>query len=167
MREKVLIEDEFAMLEPQNDILATALLVMGFVIFAAVISRTYVAYDEHTSILENYEQASLIAGNIAADEMLHGTRSDIISAEKLDALCCKDPIDRENKLLFSKFTGNFDFWIEVSTDDGKHKWMISREEKKSLQRNVIAASVPVVIEIGAAKTVPGTLTVKLHRNNWF
>lgn len=154
------------MLEPQNDILATALLVIGFVIFAAVISRTYIVYDEHTSIIENYEQASLIAGNIAADEMLHGTRSDLISAEKLDELCCKDLTDQENEILFSKFTGNFDFWIEIFTDDGKNKWVISREESILLKRDVIAASVPVAIEISPAKTVPGALTVKLYRNDW-
>lgn len=162
----MLINDEYGMLEPQNDILATAFLVMGFVIFAAIMSRTYIVYNEHISILENYEEATLIAESIATDELLHGTRSDLISAEKLDELCFRNPIKQENRLLFSKFTRNLDFWIEIFTDDGKYQWIICREDGTPLKMDVIAASVPVVIEINPANTVPGTLTVKLYRNKW-
>jgi hypothetical protein len=54
------INDDRAILEPQNDIFATALLVLGFVIFACVVSKTYIAHQDSSFALENYEQASLL-----------------------------------------------------------------------------------------------------------
>ncbi|MCD4820977.1 MAG: hypothetical protein K8R11_02640 [Methanococcoides sp.] len=52
------ISDERAILEPHNDIIATALVVIGFVVFAAVMSKAYLTYDEQSSSIENYEEAS-------------------------------------------------------------------------------------------------------------
>ncbi len=47
------INDERGVLEPQNDLFATALLVIGFVVFAAIMSKAYLTYDEHSFALEN------------------------------------------------------------------------------------------------------------------
>lgn len=58
--------DDRAILEPQNDIFATALLVLGFVVFACVASKAYIAHQDSAFALESYEQASLIAQNICS-----------------------------------------------------------------------------------------------------
>ncbi|MGP8331689.1 MAG: hypothetical protein ACT6FB_05040 [Methanosarcinaceae archaeon] len=63
--------DERGLLEPHNDLLATALLVIGFVVFAAIMSNTYLVYDEQSFSLENYEEASRIAQAITHDELLY------------------------------------------------------------------------------------------------
>ncbi|MDI3539110.1 MAG: hypothetical protein PWQ52_233, partial [Methanolobus sp.] len=66
--------DEKAFMEPHNDIISTAMVVIGFVIFAALISKTYFAYDDNSLALENYRQAALIASDIAAYPPIQGSR---------------------------------------------------------------------------------------------
>ncbi|MDI3540353.1 MAG: hypothetical protein PWQ52_1476, partial [Methanolobus sp.] len=62
---------------------------------------------------------------------------------------------------------NLDFTVEIRTDDGSHMWMIDRHETPSSDNDIIAASVPVVIELGNnALCVPGTVTVRLRKNRW-
>jgi hypothetical protein len=103
------ISDERAILEPHNDIIATALAVIGFVIFATVMSKAYLTYDEQSSSIENYEEASRIAESVASWKELRGSRPDIISAKELDLIA--EPItDAEmHKRFFGKFTSNNHF----------------------------------------------------------
>lgn len=160
------INDERGVLEPQNNLFATALLVIGFVVFAAIMSKTYLTYDENSFALENYEEASRIAQAIASDEILHTTRSGIISASVLDRINTPASDETMRDMLFSGFSGNFEFSVEIATDDGKHQWTIEQRPTSTANGDVIAASVPVVIELNPAASVAGTLTVKMKKRGW-
>lgn len=160
------INDERGVLEPQNDLFATALLVIGFVVFAAIMSKAYLTYDEHSFALENYEEASRIAQAIASDELLHTTRSGIISASVLDRISTPASDENMRDMLFSGFTGNFEFSVEIVTDDEKYRWTIEQIPSGIANGDVIAASVPVVIELNSAESVAGTLTVKMRKRGW-
>ena len=160
------INDERGLLEPQNDLFATALLVIGFVVFAAIMSKTYLTYDEHSFALENYEEASRIAQAVASDEILHTTSPGIISASVLDQISSPASNVAMRDILFSSFSGNFEFSVEIITDDEKHQWMIEQRPTSTVKGDVIAASVPVVIELNPVESVAGTLTVKMRKRGW-
>ncbi|WP_445476266.1 hypothetical protein ACT9XH_06075 [Methanococcoides methylutens] len=156
------INDEQAILEPHNDILATALVVIGFVIFAAVMSNAYLTYDEQSHSIENYEEASRIAESIASWDELQGTRPDILSADTLEDISYPVSDIDKHDLFFARFSTNNEFSAEVRTDDGKHHWSIHKSQTEA-SGNVIAASIPVIIEINPAQYTSGTLTVRLWK----
>jgi hypothetical protein len=156
------INDEQAILEPHNDILATALVIIGFVIFAAVMSKAYLIHEEQSHSIENYEEANRIAESIASWDELQGTRPDIISARMLDKI--SDPVtDSEtHELFFARFSPNNEFSVDISTDDGIHQWSIHKNTAKA-SGNVIAASIPVIVEINPAQYASGTITVRIWK----
>ncbi len=158
--------DEKAFLEPNNDIIVTALVVIGFVVFAMILSKTFIAFNDNSQALENYEHAAMIAKDIASYPSLQGSRPELISAEALDRIA--SPVaDEERYLLFHHFSANMDFYVEAGTDDGNYKWIIEQGTVSQQGRDVIAASLPVVIELGSnARCVPGTITVKIMQNKW-
>ncbi|NYT19962.1 MAG: hypothetical protein GKC08_06720 [Methanosarcinales archaeon] len=156
------INDEQAILEPHNDILATALVVIGFVIFAAVMSNAYIIYDEQSHSIENYEETSRIAESIASWDKLQGTRPDILSAEILEGISDPASDTDTHDLFFARFSTNNEFSVEIRTDDGKHHWSIQKS-KNEASGNVISASIPVIIEINPAQYTSGTLTVRLWK----
>lgn len=160
------INDDRAILEPQNDIFATALLVLGFVIFACVVSKTYIAQQDSAFALENYGQASLIAQSIARSQMLQGSRQDLMSAEKLDELSGPRSDPQTLSLFFDSFSPNVHFQADISTEDGEYVWHIRRTLSASSSMRQIAASVPVTLELNPMQQVPGTLTVKLFKERW-
>lgn len=160
------INDDKAILEPQNDIFATALLVLGFVVFACVVSKTYIAQQDSAFALENYEQASLIAQSIAHSQMLKGSRQDLISAEKLDELSGPQADPQTLSLFFNGFSPNVNFQADFSTEDGAYAWHIRRTLSVTSSMEQIAASVPVTVELNPMQQVPGTLTVKLFKERW-
>jgi hypothetical protein len=157
-------KDNRAIVEPQNDIFATALLVMGFVVFACIVSKTYLAHENSAFALENYEEASLIAQSIVHSHMLQGSRMDLISAEKLDELS-NPQVDKQNlNLFFDSFSPSIEFQVDISTDDGVYMWQIRNTLSSRSSVAYIAASVPVTIELNPIQQVPGTLTVKLFKD---
>ena len=158
------INDERGLLEPQNDLFATALLVIGFVVFAAIMSKAYLTYDENSFALENYEEVSRIAQAIASDELLLTTNSRLISASVLDRINTPASDETMRDMLFSGFSGNFEFSVDIVSDDGKHQWTI--EQTSTANGDVISASVPVVIELNPAESIAGTLTVKMKKRGW-
>ncbi|MGM0770883.1 MAG: hypothetical protein ACQESU_04660 [Halobacteriota archaeon] len=162
MKLSLFINDEQAILEPHNDILATALVVIGFVIFATVMSKTYLIHDEQTHSIENYEEASRIAESIASWDELQGSRSDIISSRMLDKI--SEPVSdtEKHELFFARFSPNNKFSVDIHTDDGKYHWSI-RKDKEKANGNVIAASIPVTIEINPAQYTSGTVTVRIWK----
>lgn len=155
-----------AILEPQNDIFATALLVLGFVVFACVVSKTYIAHQDGAFALENYEQASLIAQGIAHSQMLQGSRQDLISAEKLDELSGAQADPKTLSLFFDSFSPNVNFQVDISTENGEYIWQIRKPASSSLPMGQIAASIPVTLELNPMQQVSGTLTVKLFKDPW-
>lgn len=161
------INNDDAFLEPHNDIISTALVVIGFVVFAAIVSQTYITFDDNSYALENYEQASMIAKDIAEYPGIQGSRTDLISAEELDRICVPVKDQEMHDMFFQRFSSNLDFYVEVATNDGNYQWTIKHGGTGSSHRDIIAASVPVVIELGNnARCVPGTLTVKMWKNSW-
>ncbi|MEZ5333773.1 MAG: hypothetical protein R2741_00275 [Methanolobus sp.] len=160
------ISDDSAFLEPNNDIIATAIVVIGFVVFAAILSKTFISFNDSSVALESYEQAAMIAKDIASYPPLRGSRAELISAVSLDLMA--DPVsDRERYMFFQRFSPNLDFYVEAATDDGNYHWIIAEAPTSRNGRDVIAASTPVVIELGSsARCVPGTITVKVMQNTW-
>ena len=159
--------DERAFLEPNNDIIATALVVIGFVVFAAILSKTFIVFNDNSQALEKYEQAAMIAQDITSYPPLYGSRPELISAEVLDRIATPSMYAEEHYMFFHRFSANLDFYVEVSTDDGNYQWIIEEGTSSTDGRDIIAASVPVVIELGSnARCVPGTITVKIMQNRW-
>ena len=60
-----MFRDERGVLEPHADLLSVALAVIGFMVFAALMSQTYLGYEDRSFALENYESASLLAESLA------------------------------------------------------------------------------------------------------
>lgn len=167
MSTSLFISDEKAFMEPHNDIISTAMVVIGFVIFAAILSKTYLTYDDNSLALENYRQAALIANDVAGYPAIQGSRQDLISAHALDSIAMPAADKEMHSDFFHRFSANADFFVDVRTDDGSHTWVIDRYETSSPEGDIIAASVPVVIELGNnTRCVPGTVTVRLRKNKW-
>ncbi len=166
---KLMFEDERGVLEPQSDILSTALAVIGFVVLAALVSQAYLGYEDRSFALENYESASLLADTLASAPALRAESSNMLSATSLDELSGPEGI-KEREKFFSAFSGNYLFLIEIRTEDELRQWRIEpvNVEPGSFTegREKIAASVPVVIELNPAESVPGTLTVVLYKTAW-
>ena len=166
---ELMLKDERGVLEPQSDILSTALAVIGFVVLAALLSQAYLGYEDRSFALENYESASLLADTLAAAPALKQESSNILSAASLDKLSGPEGITGREK-LFAAFSGNYLFLIEIRTEDELYQWRIEpvnvEPDSFAEGREKVAASVPVVIELNPAESVPGTLTVVLYKTAW-
>ncbi|AKB52113.1 hypothetical protein MSBRW_2860 [Methanosarcina barkeri str. Wiesmoor] len=161
--------DESGVLEPHTDLLSVALAVIGFMVFAALMSQTYLGYEDRSFALENYETASLLAENLADAPALEAENSGLLSAASLDTLSGPNGASERAK-LFAAFSGNYQFLVEVRTKDGQWHWRIKPENAESdafaddLEK--VAASVPVVIELNPAESITGTLTVVIYKTKW-
>lgn len=164
-----ILRDERGVLEPHSDLLATALAVIGFVVFAALLSRAYMGYEDSSFALENYESTSLLAGTLAEAPAFRAENPGMLSASALDKLSGPEGQDERMK-FFAAFSGNYPFLVEIRTGDGRWQWLIDPEivEPGYLmgKQEKVAASVPVVIELNPAESVPGTLTVVMYKTPW-
>lgn len=167
--ENSILRDEKGVLEPHSDLIATALAIIGFVVLAALLSRAYTGYEDRSFALENYESASLLAGTVAETPALMAENPGSISASALDRLSATEGSD-ERKEFFASFSGNYPFLVEVRTENGRWQWLIEPGIVESGyllgKQEKVAASVPVVIELSSAETVPGILTVVLYETPW-
>jgi hypothetical protein len=165
----LMYRDESAVLEPQADILSTVLAVIGFVVLAALLSQAYLGYEDRSFALENYESVSLLADALAAAPDLKAENVNQLSAAALDKLAGPEGT-KEKEKLFLAFSGNYPFLFEVRADEGLLKWRIEPSNSEpdffTEDREKVAASVPVVIELNPAESVPGTLTVVLYKTAW-
>lgn len=165
----LMFRDERGMLEPHADLLSVALAVIGFMVFAALMSQTYLGYEDRSFALENYESASLLAGSLVDAPALEAESSGLLSATALDILSGPEGIN-ERARLFAAFSGNYRFLIEIRTGDGQWHWRIAPDNTETEAfadgREKIAASVPVVIELNPAESVPGILTVVIYKTAW-
>lgn len=164
-----ILRDEKGVLEPHSDLVATAMAVIGFVVLAALLSKAYLGYEDRSFALENYESASLLAGTVAEATSIKAENQGALSASALDRLSGQEGSD-ERKNFFAAYSGNYPFLVEVRTEDGQWQWVIESEIVESGylmgKQEKVAASVPVVIELNSAETVPGTLTVVLYKTPW-
>jgi len=164
-----LFRDESGVLEPQADLLSTALSVIGFVVFAVLLSQGYLGYEDRSFALENYDSVSLLAESLAGSPVLRAENPDLLSARVLDGISgTGGKVERER--LFAAFSGNYVFLIDIRTRDGKWEWRIMPDDTDPAffleETDRIAASVPVVIELNPAESVPGTLTVVVYQPGW-
>jgi hypothetical protein len=164
-----ILKDEKGVLEPHSDLIASALAVIGFVVLAVLLSKAYMGYEDRSITLENYESASLLAATVAEAPALKAESPGTLSASALDRLSGPEGHDERYK-FFASFSGNYPFMVEVRTENRGYQWVIDPEitEPGYLmgEQKKVAASVPVVIELNSAETVPGTLTVVLYEYPW-
>ncbi|WP_054865171.1 hypothetical protein [Methanosarcina barkeri] len=106
-----MLRDEHGVLEPHTDLLSVALAVIGFMVFAALMSQTYLGYEDRSFALENYETASLIAENLADDPVLGAESSGLLSAASLDTLSGRMGLMKEQRFL-QLFPGITSFWLK-------------------------------------------------------
>ncbi len=165
----LMLRDECGVIEPHADLLSVALAVIGFMVFAVLMSQTYFGYEDRSFALENYESASLLAESLADAPALEAENSGLLSATALDKLSGPEGIGERAK-LFAVFSGNYQFLVEVRTGDGRWHWRIvpdnANPEVLANGREKVAASVPVVIELNPAESVPGILTVVVYKTEW-
>ncbi|MCD4703463.1 MAG: hypothetical protein K8R64_04095 [Methanosarcinaceae archaeon] len=157
------INDDRGVLEPHNDILATALMIIGFVVLAAILAQTYLTYDDNSMVLRNYEEATRIAENIASFDEIQAAGPDRISAQALDTISYPISDSEAHRRFFARYADGLDLSVHITTDDGHHQWTIERYSTHTLGNNVIAASVPVVIELSPAEFASGTIRVSIQK----
>ena len=144
-------KDERAIVEPNSDMVAMVLAVIGFVIFIAVIAQTYQVYQEKTLIAQQYGDAVSLAGLLGNDPLLIDPYCpDLIDASRVESLGVKDIEELRDKYA-ARY--NFSFKIEVPPTYSK---VVGTSEELG-----ISASIPVTIRLNDVEEMPGTLTVKI------
>lgn len=143
--------DEQAVVEPNSDLIAMALAVIGFVIFISVMAHTYQVYQEKTFIAQHYDDAVSLAGLLRNDPVLTAPdRPDLIDASRVESLGAGD-ISK----LKDRYGTRYDFSFKVEAPPNYSKVVGTSEDLG------VSASIPVTIRLNEAEEIPGTLTVKI------
>lgn len=153
------ISDERGVVEPHIDMPAMALAVVGFIVFIAVVSQAFGAYQNKAFIAENYQDAMNLAEKLSRDSTLTGSvRPDVIDAARLEE------IGKEPKELMRKYGAyyNFMFKVEADSQSGTYTRIIKNPEI-SESKYGISSSIPVTVRLNEVQELPGTLTVKIWR----
>ncbi|MBU4139787.1 MAG: hypothetical protein KJ729_07620 [Euryarchaeota archaeon] len=153
------ISDERGVVEPHIDMPAIALAVVGFIVFIAVVSQAFGAYQNKAFIAENYQDAINLAEKLSRDRTLAGSaRPDVIDAARLEE------IGKEPKELMRKYGAyyNFMFKVEADSKSGTYTRIIKNPEI-SESKYGISSSIPVTVRLNEVQELPGTLTVKIWR----
>ena len=144
-------KDERAIVEPNSDMVAMVLAVIGFVIFIAVIAQTYQIYQEKTLIVQQYGDAVSLAELLGNDPLLTVSRCpELIDASRVESLGAGDINE-----LKSKYAARYNFSFKVEVPPTYSKVVGTSEELG------ISASIPVTIRLNDVEEMPGTLTVKI------
>ena len=151
--------DDRAVVEPHADMPAMALAVVGFIVFIAVMSQAYGAFQNKAFIAENYQDAANLAEKFSRDASLTGTsRPDVIDAEKLEVL------GNHPQELMQKYCAHYNFLLKVEVDTMSRKYTkIIKDPDISESKYCISSSIPVTVRLNEAQELPGTLTVKIWR----
>ena len=144
-------KDERGVVEPNSDLVAMALAVIGFVIFISVMAHTYQIYQEKTLIAQHYGDAASLAGLLRNDPVLTAPgRPGLIYASGIESMGAKDIEELKGKYA-ARY--NFSFKIEVPPTYSK---VVGTSEDLG-----VSASIPVTIRLNEVEEMPGTLTVKI------
>ncbi|HIH86417.1 MAG TPA: hypothetical protein HA304_00755 [Methanosarcinales archaeon] len=144
-------KDERGVVEPNSDLVAMALAVIGFVIFISVMAHTYQIYQEKTFIAQHYDDAVSMAGLLRNDPLLTvSRRSELIDASRIESMDAEDINELKSKYAAGY---NFSFKIEVPPTYSK---VVGASEEMG-----VSASIPVTIRLNEVEEMPGTLTVKI------
>ncbi|MCL7474665.1 MAG: hypothetical protein SCH39_03965 [Methanosarcinales archaeon] len=148
---KTLESDEKGIVEPNSDMVAMALTVIGFIIFISLVANTYHVYQEKTYIAQHYDDAAGLAGLLRNEPLLTAPgRPDLIDAGRVESLT---PGDIE--WLKGKYGTHYGFSFKVEVPPIYRKVVGTAEELG------VSASVPVTIRLNEVDELPGTLTVKI------
>ncbi len=143
--------NERAVVEPNSDLVAMALAVIGFVIFISLMSHTYQVYQEKTFIAQHYDDAASLAGLLRNDPLLTAPeRPDLIDASRVESLGAGDISELEDR-----YGTRYDFSFKVEVPPIYSKVVGTSEDLG------VSASIPVTIRLNEAEEMPGTLTVKI------
>jgi hypothetical protein len=153
------INDEKGVIEPYTDLSAMALAVVGFVVFFALVSQTYTAYQQKSVIAEHYQDVTSLADKLSRDSILTGsTRPDIIDAAKVEK------IKNDPEELMKKYGAHYNFMVKVEADSASRAYsVIIREAGITESKIGVSASIPVTVRINDVQEFPGTLTVKIWK----
>ena len=144
-------KDERAIVEPNSDMVAMVLAVIGFVIFIAVIAQTYQIYQEKTLIVQQYGDAVSLAELLGNDPLLTVSRCpELIDASRVESLGAGDINE-----LKSKYAARYNFSFKIEVPPTYSKVVGTSEELG------ISVSIPVTIRLNDVEEMPGTLTVKI------
>ena len=148
---RLFTSDERGIVEPNSDMVAMALSVIGFIIFVSLIAHSYQVYDEKTYIAQHYSDAASLAGLLRNEPMLTAPdRPDLIDAARIESLT---PGDIEG--LKDRYGTRYGFSFKVEVPPMYSKVVGSAEELG------VSASVPVTIRLNEVDELPGSLTVKI------
>lgn len=143
--------DEKGIVEPNSDLIAMALAVIGCIIFIALVSHIYDIYQEKTDIVQHYDDACGLAKLLKTDPVFTITdRPDLIDISRLESL---SPEEIGN--LTSRYNRSFDFVFKFEALPYYSKVIGTAKDEG------ICASVPVTIKLNDVREVPGILTVKI------
>lgn len=153
------INDERGVVEPHIDMPAMALAVVGFVVFIAVISQTFGAYQNKSFITGNYRDAMNLAEKLSRDNTLTGgVKPDVIDFVKLEEIR-KNPME-----LMRKYGAHYNFMFKVEANSKSQTYVrIIKNPGISDSKYGISSSIPVTVRINDVQELPGTLTVKIWR----
>jgi hypothetical protein len=143
--------DDRGIVEPNSDMVAMALSVIGFIIFISLVANTYHVYQEKTYIAQHYDDAASLAGLLRNEPLLTvPDRPDLIDAARVESLT---PGDIEG--LKDRYGTRYGFSFKVEVPSMYSKVVGTGEELG------VSASVPVTIRLNEVDELPGTLTVKI------
>jgi hypothetical protein len=148
------INDERGVIEPYTELPAMALAVIGFIVFIAVITQAYAAYQEKSFIAGHYQDAANLAGKLGKDESLAGNRPGIIDSAKLETIK-NDPAE-----IIKKYGSYYNFMFKVESNSNKRAYSIVIKSTGESKIGV-SASIPVIVKFNDVEEQPGTLTVKI------
>ena len=143
--------NEKGIVEPNSDLVAMALAIIGFIIFVSLVTHTYQVHQEKTYIAEHYGDAASLAELLMKNPALTAPdRPDLIDASRIEALGPEDILE-----LKERYGTRYDFSFKIEVPPFYRKVMGTSPDMG------VSASVPVTIRLNEAKEMPGTLTVKI------
>ena len=150
------INDEKGVIEPYSELPAMALAVVGFIVFIAVITQAYAAYQDKSFIAGHYQDAVNLAEKLGRESSLEGSRPGIIDSTKLENLK-NDPAE-----LFRKYGSYYNFMFKVESNSKNRAYSIVMKSPGFNESKIgVSASIPVTVRFNDVEERPGTLTVKI------
>ena len=143
--------DERGVVEPNSDLVAMALAVIGFVIFISVMAHTYQVYQEKTFIAQHYDDAVSLAELLRNDPLLTVPRCpELIDASRIESLG-----EGDIRELRDRYATHYNFSFKVEVPPTYSKVVGTSKELG------VSASIPVTTRLNDVEEMPGTLTVKI------
>lgn len=143
--------DERGLVEPNSDLVAMAIAVIGFVIFVALVAHTYQVSQQTTYIVQHYGDAVNLAELLMRDPALYAPgRPDLLDAARIEGLTAEDVMQLEER--YGRHY-NFSFKVEVPPS---YIHIVGASADIG-----VSASVPATIRLNEATEMPGTFSVKI------